>query len=138
MLFRSAAEVRRILAPGGALAIVTARPAETPFLSALAARIAEANSKARPRPPPVALFFSLGGLPAPAEEAFEDDEIALTPAQLEAVLRSLSYVGPALGPRRLAALLEEARALAAAHGGARWQRELRVMWALRAVESGSP
>ncbi len=125
---RGAAEARRLLAPGGALAVVTARPAETPFLRALAERIAERNPKARPGAPPVALFFSLARLAPPAEETFSD-RAALDPAALEAVLRSLSYVGPALGPQSLAALLAEAQALAAEHGGAAWERELRLAWA---------
>ncbi|HYD39538.1 MAG TPA: methyltransferase domain-containing protein [Anaeromyxobacter sp.] len=124
-----AAEVRRLLAPGGVLAVVTARPAGTPFLDALGTRIAARNPKARPHPPPVALFFSLAGLPPPCVEAIDDPELPLDPAALEAVLRSLSYVGPALGPASLATLLEEARALAAEHGGATWRRELRVAWA---------
>jgi SAM-dependent methyltransferase len=122
-----AAEVRRLLAPAGALAVVTARLADTPFLSALAATIAARNPKARPGPPPVELFFSLARLPVPADEAFAD-RAALDPPALEAVLRSLSYVGPALAPRALEELLAEARALAAAHGGAAWDRELRLTW----------
>lgn len=128
---RGAAEVQRILGPAGTLAVVTARMADTPFLRALAERIAAANFKARPGPPPVALFFSLAGLPAPAEEPFAD-RVELDPPELEAVLKSLSYVGPALGPRRLEALLAEARELAALHGGAIWARELRLWWARRA------
>lgn len=123
-----AAEVRRLLAPGGALAVVTASLADTPFLRAVAERVAAANPKARPRPPPVGLFFSLAGLPAPAGEAFTDSAV-LDPAGLGAVLRSLSYVGPALAPRALTALLAEAGALARMHGGATWDRELRLEWA---------
>lgn len=123
-----AAEVRRLLAPGAALAVVTPRLADTPFLLALQERIAARNPKARPGPPPVELFFSLAGLPTPEEQRFED-ETALPPAELEAVLRSLSYVGPALGPARLDELLVEARAIAAAHGGAVWKRELRLSFA---------
>ena len=123
-----AAEVRRLLAPGGALALVTAAFADTPFSRALAEKIAARNPKARPRPPPVALFFSLCGLPAPAEEPFRD-RAALEPPALEAALRSLSYVGPALGPGALARLLDESDALARAHGGAAWDRELRLHWA---------
>lgn len=124
-----AAEVRRLLAPGGVLAVVTARPADTPFLTALSARIAARNPRARPGAPPVDLFFSLAGLPTPSVESLEDAELPLEPAALEAVLRSLSYVGPALGPAPLASLLEEARALSAAHGGATWRRALRLAWA---------
>lgn len=123
-----AAEVRRLLAPGGVLAVVTAAFADTPFLRALAGRIAARNPKARAGPPPVALLFSLAGLPAPSEEQLAD-RVELDPPALEAVLRSLSYVGPALRPGPLTALLEEARRLAATHGGARWERELRLSWA---------
>ncbi len=130
-----AAEVRRLLAPGGVLAVVTAALADTPFLRALAERIAARNPKARAGPPPVALFFSLAGLPAPAEETFAD-RAALDPPALEAVLRSLSFVGPALGPAPLAALLAEARRLADAQGGARWERELRLWHARRAAHQG--
>lgn len=127
---RGAREAARLLAPGGVLAVVTPRLAATPFLEALAARIARANFKARPAPPPVGLFFSNAGLGVPAAERFEDAE-PLDDSRLEAVLRSLSYVGPALGPAALAALLADARALAAEHGGAVWQRELVLHWARR-------
>jgi SAM-dependent methyltransferase len=130
---RGAREAARLLAPGGVLAIVTARLADTPFLRALGERIARANFKARPAPPPVTLFFSVAGLPAPAAERFEDRAL-LDGAALEAVLRSLSYVGPALGPAALDALLADARALAAEHGGAEWRRELVLEWARQGAE----
>ncbi len=125
---RGGLEAARLLAPAGALAVVTPRLADTPFLTALSARIAAANFKARPAPPPVGLLFAVAGLGAPASEAFEAEE-ALAPERLDAVLRSLSYVGPALGAGALAALLADARALAEAHGGAVWRRELALAWA---------
>ncbi len=124
----AAAEVRRLLAPGGVLTVVTAQLADTPFLAALQERIAALNPRARSGPPPIELFFSLAGLPAPETEELVD-EVTLAPAELDAVLRSLSYVGPALGPARLDALLAEARALAVENGGAVWRRELRLHWA---------
>lgn len=127
---RAGREAARLLAPGGALAVVTPRLAATPFLSALAERIARANPKARPARPPVELLFSVAGLPAPSTEHLED-EVRLDDAGLEGVLRSLSYVGPALGPAALDALLADARALAAEHGGAVWRRELTLAWARR-------
>lgn len=127
---RAGREIARLLAPGGVLATVAPRLLDTPFLRALEARIAEANPKARRGSPPVARLFSAAGLPAPAEERFRD-EVALEPERLEAVLRSLSFVGPALGPQRLAELLEDARALSVAHGGAVWSRELELAWASR-------
>ncbi len=90
----------------------------------------EANFKARPAPPPVALLFAVAGFPPPARERF-DDETSLDPEALDAVLRSLSFVGPALGPGARAALLADARALAAAYGGAVWRREVALAWARR-------
>jgi SAM-dependent methyltransferase len=125
---RGAREAARLLGPAGVLAVVTPRLAETPFLGALRERLAAANFKARPAAPPVDLLFSVAGLGAPAEEQFETEE-RLLPERLDAVLRSLSYVGPALGPEALAALLADARALAAAHGGAVWRRDIALQWA---------
>jgi SAM-dependent methyltransferase len=120
---RGGREVARLLAPGGVLAVVVPRLADTPFLRALRERLAEANPKARPRPPPVALLFGVAGLPPPAEERLQD-EVLLDDAGLAAVVRSLSYAGPALGPAALDRLIEDARALASRHGGARWRREI--------------
>lgn len=124
---RAGREAARLLAPGGALAIVAPRLADTPFLRALQARLVAANPKARRAAPPVELILSVAGL-HPAEEERFDDEVALEPERLDAVLRSLSYVGPALGPARLAEVLADARALAAEHGGAVWRREIVVRW----------
>lgn len=125
---RCAREARRLLAPGGVLAVVDPRPAATPFMDALGERIAAANFKARPRPPPVDLLFSLALGAAPAAERFEDAR-PLDEAGLDAVLRSLSYIGPALGPGALDALLGDARALAVRHGGAVWSRTIVLWWA---------
>lgn len=120
---RGGREVARLLAPGGALAVVVPTLADTPFLRALRARLAAANPKARPRPPPVALLCSVAGLTAPMEERFTD-EIVLDDEALSAVVRSLSYAGPALGPDALERLIADARATARAHGGAAWQRDV--------------
>jgi SAM-dependent methyltransferase len=124
---RCGREAARLLAPGGAIAVVTPSLADTPFLRALAERMAAANFKARPRRPPVALLLSVAGLGVPTEEIFHD-EAALAPDALDAVIRSLSYIGPALGPAALAALLAEARALAATQGGAVWRRDITLTW----------
>ena len=124
---RTGREAGRLLAPGGALAVVEPRLADTPFLAALAERIARANPKARPAPPPVDLLFSVALGRPPAVEVFED-EVLLDEDRFRAVLRSLSYVGPALGPSALEALLDDAVALAREHGGPRWRREVRLSW----------
>jgi hypothetical protein len=65
----------------------------------------------------------VAGLPPPEIETFAD-EVLLDDEALGAVIRSLSYAGPALGPAALARLLADARALAVTHGGARWSRIL--------------
>jgi SAM-dependent methyltransferase len=123
-----ASEAARLLAPGGRLAVVDPRPAATPFMIALGDRIAAANFKARPRPLPAELFFSLAVGAEPSCERFLD-ELPLDEHRLQAVLRSISYVGPAIGPLALEALLADARGLAHAHGGAVWSREIGLWWA---------
>jgi SAM-dependent methyltransferase len=120
---RTGREVARLLAPRGALAVVVPALADTPFLRALRARLARANPKARPRPPPVALLCGVAGLPPPTRERFHD-ELLLDDEALSAVVRSLSYAGPALGPAALERLQDDVRALAREHGGAVWRREI--------------
>jgi SAM-dependent methyltransferase len=124
---RGGREIARLLAPGGVLAVVLPRLADTPFLRALLALVARANPKARRAEPPVDLVLTLAGVRPEPGERFRD-EAALEPERLDAVLRSLSFVGPALGPARLATLLKDARALAGAHGGAIWSREIGLRW----------
>ena len=128
---RAGAEVARLLAPGGRLALVTPAFADTPFMRALRERIAEANFKARPGPPPAAALAAAAGLPLEGQVCF-DDARPLDEAALDAVLRSLSYVGPALGPAAVEALLADARALAGAHGGAIWARRVLLSWSAAA------
>ncbi len=120
---RTGAEVHRLLAPGGTCAIVEPRFADTPFLRALTALLAELNPKARRADSQGArqlLSLATGGAPVHREEYAHD--VLLDDDALEASLRSLSYVGPALGEEQLRTVLGRARALAAEHGGARWQR----------------
>lgn len=129
---RCGAEAARLLAPAGAAAVVEARFAPTPFMDGLAALLAGANPKARPRPAGAARQLLALAAPgsAPREERFRQ-EAPLDAAALGAVLRSLSFAGPALGPERLGALLREAEALAGRCGGARFARDLTLRWARR-------
>jgi SAM-dependent methyltransferase len=129
---RCGAELARLLAPGGAAAVVEARFADTPFMAGLAALLARENPKARPRPPGRAaqlLALAAPGV-APAEERFRQDA-PLDAAGLDGLVRSLSFAGPALAPARLAALRADAAALAAACGGARFARDLSLRWVRR-------
>ncbi len=122
-------ESARLLAPGGVVAAVEARLASTPFLDALSHLLAGAGEGAGPSPPGrLARLLAGAGCRPPATERFRHEE-NLGPGRLDAVLRSLTYLGPALSPSALAELLEEARRLAAAHGGAVWRREMTLTWA---------
>ena len=91
--------------------------------------VAGANGKARPAPSGrLAQLFAEAGCRPLVAERFRQEE-KLGPSRLDAVLRSLTYLGPALSPAALSALLDEARRLAAAHGGAVWKREITLTWA---------
>jgi SAM-dependent methyltransferase len=129
---RAGAELARLLSPGGRAAFVVPSFAPTPFMRALADRIAAANPKARPHPPPIEAIAAAAGLAVEGRETLRDDA-PLAPDDLDAVLRSISYVGPALGPPKLAVLLADTRALAEEHGGSVWARELEVVWTGRSV-----
>jgi SAM-dependent methyltransferase len=133
-------EVGRLLAPGGVAAVIEATPADTPLMGELVARIEAANPKSRRRASPRSAAQSLAvAVPGAAvvREGFRQ-EAALDDEALEAVLRSLSYVGPALGPDALAALIRDARSLAERYGGAVWARDLRLSWTRRPPGSAAP
>jgi SAM-dependent methyltransferase len=123
-------EAARLVRRGGVVAVVEPRFAETPFMTALAELLEAANPKARRAPLRLEAFFAHAGAGRHLTEGFEHVE-RLDQRRLEAVLRSLSLVGPALGPSGLAALLGRARDLAAAHGGATWSRQVLLHWARR-------
>ena len=123
-------EAHRLLVAEGKAVTVEPRPADTPFMQALEALLAEANPERRPQGPGRGrqwLALASGGARVHALELAHDVELDLE--KLGQVLRSLSYLAPALGPRRMEALVEEAKALALRHGGARWDRVLRLSWA---------
>jgi SAM-dependent methyltransferase len=125
---RTGREAARILGPGGTLAVVEANLADTPFMRSLSALVAEANFKARPAPAGRrSHLFAAAGVRGLSTERFAHAE-RLAPGRFDAVLRSLTFVGPALGPDRLAALLDGARRLAEVHGGAVWVRDISLTW----------
>jgi hypothetical protein len=122
----------RLLAPGGAVAVVEVRIRGSAFSDGLSGLLARVNPKAQPRPRGrLDQFLSAAGVRSRTAETCLDEQL-LPPERLDAVLRSLSLVGPALGPDRLASLLAEARLLAVRTGGATWTRELRLTWGRRA------
>jgi len=129
---RAGREAARVVAPGGLVAVVTARLSDGGFSRAISALLAEANHRARPRAPGrPAQFLHAAAVVRVEEQTFLHEE-ALSPPRLDAVLRSLSLVGPALGPDAVAGLLARARGLAEAHGGAVWARVLTLRFGRRA------
>jgi len=131
-------EAHRLLGEDGAAAAVEARSAATPFMLGLDALLREANPRRRPgRPGRARQWLGLASGGAPVESSELLHSVPLTARELEAVLRSLSFLGPALGPRQMEALVGRALELAARHGGARWDRVLVLSWARRrAVRRG--
>ena len=124
-------EAARLLSAGGAVAVVEPRLCGSPFADGMADLLAAANPRARPRPAGrTAQFLDAAGARGRAVETFLHEE-TLDPPRLAAVLRSLSLVGPALGPGRLALLLADAQALADHLGDAVWTREIRLTWGRR-------
>jgi ubiquinone/menaquinone biosynthesis C-methylase UbiE len=122
-------EAGRLLRPAGACAVVESKLGGTQFMDALLEALAGANPKAQSRARGGAqrqlLSLALERRPVWVEAMRQEvllDEEALAP-----VVRSLSFVGPALGAPAVDRLVEEARRLAQAHG-ARWSRQLVLTW----------
>ena len=94
-------ETARLLVASGTAAAVEPRPADTPFMHELERLLREANPERRPQGPGRArqwLALASGGASVRAVEM--PHAVELTPEALDAVLRSLSFLAPALGPGR--------------------------------------
>ena len=110
---RAGEEFGRVLRPGGALALIQCQLAPTPFMRALQ----EIMQRAAPRRPralagQLAQVSALCGVQL-TEPVHYECHTPLDAAQLERVLRSISFIGPAMNPQRFAAFLAEVRAIEA-------------------------
>jgi len=106
-----AREIARVLAPKGALAIVTCELGKTPFMQSLV-ELMEASAPRRPRN----VEHTLAQIPAISGVRFENprlfhDETPVDGHTLERILRSISFIGPAMNPARFAAFRERVHAL---------------------------
>jgi SAM-dependent methyltransferase len=112
-------EIARVLRPGGALAIVTSAFGDTPYMRAVRAVIDEAVPR-RPRALALKLVHvaSQAGLPLDDERVFHD-ETPVDRDTLERILRSISFIGPAMHEGRFAAFRRRIHALS---GPAVWAR----------------
>ncbi len=107
-------ELDRVLAPGGVLALLTVSPDESPFMQALGALIdATAARKARSTSAAAQQLFRLARVTQRRTLTFRD-ATPVSAEQLDAILHSISFVGPAFSAERrqrfrqeLAALREE-------------------------------
>lgn len=104
-------EVERILDVGGVLAVVTVELGDTPFMRGLVQLMEEAAPR-RPRDTSQALaqLSALSGVTLSAPQTFSD-ETAVDHETLERILRSISFIGPAMNQERFAAFQARVREL---------------------------
>ncbi len=122
-------EAARLLRPSGVVAVIESQMGQTPFQRDLQEVFKRLNPRTSAAPPVLRQFLALAaGAAAPRMERFR--QVAeLDEASLASIIRSLSYIGPALAPAQLEQVLREAKRLAERHGGASWERELILTWA---------
>jgi ubiquinone/menaquinone biosynthesis C-methylase UbiE len=107
-------EAGRVLLPQGALAIVQCELADTPFMNELVA-LMEESAPRRPRAVANATreVAALARVQALDEQRFLD-EVPVDHATLERILRSISFIGPAMNAQRFSVFRERVRALSPA------------------------
>ena len=107
----TARQIARVLAPGGALALVTCELADTPFMRGVV-RLMEEAAPRRPRAlaQSIVHLSALTGVSLTDERRFHD-ETPMDHATLECILRSISFIGPAMHEARFAALRRRVQAL---------------------------
>lgn len=125
---RAAYELARVLAPRGALALVTCEFASTPFMQS----IVRAMQDAAPRRPrevssTVTQLLAVARIRSSKELSFFD-EVSVDHVTLEGILRSISFIGPAMNAQRYAAFRE--RVLDIEHEP-RWARTLTLHYGHR-------
>jgi ubiquinone/menaquinone biosynthesis C-methylase UbiE len=108
---RAGLEVARVLAAHGTLAVVRSELGDTPFMRG----VVDVMQSAAPRKPrsitaPMMQLTALANVVLDAEQRFED-ATAVDEATLERILRSISFIGPAMGAQRFDAFFERVLAL---------------------------
>lgn len=116
----AAREIARVLAPTGAVALVTCELGQTPFMSGLLEVIHQAVPR-RPRSlrGNIVHVGAITGVDFGRERHFHDETPIDSPT-LERILRSISFIGPAMNPARFAAFRARVQALP---GPPAWARQ---------------
>lgn len=117
---RAAYEIARILTPEGALAVITCEFADTPFMQAVRQVMEEAAPR-RPRQTAAAIeqLLAVAGTKR-GEPRVLCDDTPVEPVALESILRSISFIGPAMNPQRYAAFRDR---ISSIEGPRRWARK---------------
>lgn len=125
---RAGIEVGRLLRAGGALAIVVCELARTPFMRAVV-RVMEEAAPRRPRSVEGARdqLAALAAVELSREERFID-HTPVDAVQLESILRSISFIGPAMNRERFAAFRARIHAI---EGQPVWSREFVLHYGFR-------
>ena len=130
---RAAAEVQRVLARRCALGVVTCEFSETPFMRAVDRLMQEAAPR-RPRDVSglVPQWFAVAGVELSQVQRFHD-ATQLDAARLESILRSISFIGPAMNAERFAAFRKRLHALP---GPLVWARSFTLYGGRRRCRAG--
>jgi SAM-dependent methyltransferase len=128
-----AQEIARVLAPRGALAIVTCELGKTPFMQSLV-EIIEGAVPRRPRnlDQNLVQVSAITGVGFAHTRVFHD-ETPVDNATLERILRSISFIGPAMNPTRFAAFRARVQAL---RGQPTWARTFTLRAGRRLTRKG--
>lgn len=120
---RTALEVARVLSAKGSLALVTCELADTPFMRGVVQSMVEAAPR-RPRDLGRAItqVSAVAAVPFTLDLTFHD-ETEVDPSTLERILRSISFIGPAMNTERFEAFRERIHALP---GERVWARTFRL------------
>lgn len=104
-------EVARVLASGGGLGLISCGLGDTPFMRGVV-QLMEQAAPRRPRAMAGAVrqFLKMAGVEELPERTF-GDETPVDSDTLERILRSISFIGPAMTPERFAEFSRRVRAL---------------------------
>lgn len=130
----TAREIGRVLVPGGAVAVVTCEFGDTPFMRGVLRAMEDAVPR-RPRQPArqIVQVSSISQVPLTMEEEFWDETLVDHP-MLERILRSISFIGPAMSPARFAAFRGRVHALSEPP---KWARRFVLRWGHQIIPGAS-